>query len=155
MLTNNERKELIKMYPFLYPRWLNGKKLENYDYEFHDLDKLPDGWLKSWVPEFLDKVNRIIINKNIQDDYFITRLDHYLWHRFNYKANIDVPEIEELVKEYSKTLDNYCMFCGKTPCYKSTWGFYACDECAKKDFYETQEISDDKLKWEDEFIELS
>ena len=46
------------------------------------------------------------------------------------------------------------MFCGKEPIYKSTWGFYACKECAKNDFHETQAMFSDEIKWEDEYENL-
>lgn len=81
-------------------------------------------------------------------------MNHELWYKFDYKANIDIPEITELVEKYSNELNKYCIFCGKKPIYKSTWGFYACKECAKNDFYETQAMFSDEIKWEDEYENL-
>lgn len=158
MLTVEQNKELVDKYPFLWPRYLDnenfGKKWEPYNYEYTELDNLPDGWVNSWVLNFLEEINEILIEKDLLDNYFIVRMSQELWHKFKYKANIDIPEIEELVEKYSKNLDNYCIFCGKPPVYKSTWGFYACKECAKNDFYETQAMFDDKIKWEDEYENL-
>lgn len=158
MLTAEQNKELIDKYPFLWPRYLDsyyfGEKWEPYDYNYTELNNLPDGWVNSWVPKFLDDVKNILIKKNLLDDYFIVRFVHTLWNKINYKANIDIPEITELVKKYSNKLNNYCMFCGKPPVYKSTWGFYACKECAKNDFYETQAMFDHEIKWEDEYENL-
>lgn len=152
MLTKEERKQLIDKYPFLYPRWLSGKKIENYNYEFFELDNLPPGWINSWVLNFLEDINNILKIKNISmDNYFIVRMNHHLWYKLIYKANIDIPEIDDLVKKYSLELDQYCLFCGKKPNYKSTWGFYACKECAKRDFYEVQAKIHENINWEDEY----
>lgn len=118
------------------------------------MDNLPDGWVTSWILKFLDEVKEILIKKNLLDDYFIVRMNHELWYKLDYKANIDIPEITELVEKYSNELNKYCIFCGKLPIYKSTWGFYACKECAKNDFYETQAMIDDTVKWEDEYQNL-
>ena len=159
MLTKEERKELIDKYPFLYPRHSIpnqfGEKWKPYNYEWFDLDHLPDGWIKSWIPNFLSDVKAILIYKKYNlDDYFVVRMKHELWNKFIWIANINISEINRLVEDYNKYLDNYCIFCGSKPVYKSTWGFYACRDCAKKDFDETQamyDIFDDKIKWEDEY----
>ena len=45
------------------------------------------------------------------------------------------------------------MFCGKEPIYKSTWGFYACKECAKNDFMK-EELFNNEIRWEDEYENL-
>ena len=158
MLTVEQNKELVDKYPFLWPRYLNsdnfGEKWEPYNYDYTELDNLPDGWVNSWVPKFLNEVKDILIKKNLLNDYFVVRFVHTLWNKFNFKGNIDIPEITELVKKYSAELNQYCMFCGKEPIYKSTWGFYACKECAKNDFYKTQAMFDDEIKWEDEYENL-
>ena len=154
MLTKEERKQMIDKYPFLYPRWLNGKKIENYNYEYCELDTLPQGWINSWILKFFNDIKFILIEKDLIDEYFIVRMNHRLWKSFEYKANIDIPEIDDLVKKYSSELDNYCIFCGKKPKYRSTWGFYACLPCARNDFYETQAVFDDEVNWEDEYEDI-
>ena len=158
MLTVEQNIELVNKYPFLWPRYLNsdnfGEKWEPYNYDYTELDNLPDGWVNSWVPKFLEEVKEILINKNLLNDYFVVRFVHTLWNKFNFKGNIDIPEITELVKKYQTELAKYCMFCGKEPVYKSTWGFYACKECAKNDFYQTQAMFNNELKWEDEYENL-
>lgn len=158
MLTVEQNIELVNKYPFLWPRYLNsdnfGEKWEPYNYDYTELDNLPDGWVNSWVPKFLEEVKEILIKKNLLNDYFVVRFVHTLWNKFNFKGNIDIPEITELVKKYQTELAKYCMFCGKEPVYKSTWGFYACKECAKNDFYQTQAMFNNELKWEDEYENL-
>ena len=82
MLTIEQNKELVDKYPFLWPRYLNsddfGQKWKPYDYNYTELDNLPDGWVNSWVPRFLDEVKDILIKKNLLNDYFIVRFVHTL-----------------------------------------------------------------------------
>lgn len=109
MLTVEQNKELVDKYPFLWPRYLNsddfGERWELYDYNYTELDNLPDGWVNSWVPKFLDEVKDILIKKNLLNDYFVVRFVHTLWNKFNFKGNIYIPEITELVKKYSTELN--------------------------------------------------
>lgn len=48
MMTKEENRTLCERYPFLIPRdWKTGEVASDFDYEYTELDNMPEGWRKA------------------------------------------------------------------------------------------------------------
>ena len=68
-----ENKKLIKEFPFLLPRnRFTGEVMSGYDYDFTELDSMPDGWRKAFGLEMCREIKDYLIKHNFPlDEYRI------------------------------------------------------------------------------------
>ena len=75
--TENKKrnKALVERYPFLLPRheW-SQEPLEDYDYEFTNLDDIPKGWKKSFGIQMCEELRDILIEGNYLDKYQVVQV---------------------------------------------------------------------------------
>lgn len=151
MLTNTEIKILIDEYPFLWPTHVDGKKVENFDYSYCELSRLPEGWIRSFIPDFLRELKEILIKNNCLTKYFVVTAD-VINNHFNWVGNVWLSEIQDLIKKYSKKTKHYCYYCGSPNVkYRSTWGPFECEFCALEDFRKSSQVADYPINFEEEF----
>ena len=140
MLTKTEIEILVSEYPFLWPTHvygdLLGKKVENYDYSYCELSYFPDGWNRSFIPQFLQELKKILIKNNKLNDYFVVEAKAKGGY-FYWLGNYENDEIRNLIAKYSKEIKCHCYMCGsKYVQHRSAWGHIVCDLCAIKDFHD-------------------
>ena len=97
---------LCEKYPFLNPH------VENWDYEFIELDFMPDGWRKSFGLEMCEEIKKALIKNNYLNDYYIAEIkEKYGGLRwYDYGAP---DEVEEIIKKYEQLSLHTCEFCGE------------------------------------------
>lgn len=155
MLTKDEIKILVDEYPFLWPTLIeNGKfkgKVYPYDYSYCEISYLPEGWIRSFIPNFLKELKQILINHDIFNSYFIYKVGVNCF-KLEWIGSIQLPEILDLITKYNKLIKNYCYDCGNIPSYRSTWGFVVCNDCAHRRYnWELKRFPDEKFNWNDEY----
>lgn len=155
MLTKTEIEILVNEYPFLWPTHINGKKVENFNYSYCELSYLPEGWVRSFIPDFLSELKDILIKNDCLEKYFVVTAG-VIDNHFNWRGNISLPEIYDLIKKYSKKVKKYCYYCGSPNVkYKSTWGPIECEFCALDDFEKSKKTVDYPINFEEEFELIS
>lgn len=116
VLTDNEKNELAKEYPFL---------LSN---NFNHIDDVPSGWLNI-VKEFLPKLKARLIEIDFLDKYKITQIKEKFgfirWH-----DNTADDGVIKLVQELEQKSEKTCIICGEPAKYISLgWISPYCEDC--------------------------
>lgn len=116
VLTDNEKNELAKEYPFL---------LSN---NFNHIDDVPSGWLNI-VKEFLSKLKARLIEIDFLDKYKITQIKEKFgfirWH-----DNTADDGVIKLVQELEQKSEKTCIICGEPAKYISLgWISPYCEDC--------------------------
>ena len=155
MLTKLEIELLVNEYPFLWPTHvygdLLGKKVEDFDYSYCELSHLPEGWIRSFIPEFLVELKKLLIKYNLLDTYFVVTARDQAGY-FYWLGNHTNQEIRDLISKYSKKVSNYCYVCGSpNVIYRSTWNRNLCYCCAHDDFNAMQKTVDYPLDFNEEY----
>jgi hypothetical protein len=89
--------DLINKYPFLLPKnRLDGSKLNNYDYEFTELDAMPDTWRFTFGDEMLKELKEILIKGDYLYKYSIMQIKEKYGQLRIYSNSIP----KEIMKEY-------------------------------------------------------
>ena len=147
-----KNRELCREYPFLIPRnrWSgkriteaqdggfwprNPDKIPEYDYEYTELDDMPDGWRKAFGEQLCAELKKDLMRsggKKALDEYMIWQIkEKYGSLRWYDSGGTD--------RWYKKVLPKYeyfsmmtCIGCGKPATQISTgWISPWCDDCAK------------------------
>ena len=146
--TKEENKALCEQYPFLLPwnRW-SGKLITEaqdggfwpgdpdavpeYDYEYTELDALPDGWQKAFGIQMCDELRDALVEDGDLDRWRIEQLKEK-WggmrlYDNGYKQGSRIPDI---IAKYERISERTCINCGK-PATKVTCGWIMpfCDDC--------------------------
>ena len=146
-------KELIKRYPWLTPfNRFSGKLITDcagpngeegfwpgsptehpdYNYDFTELDNLPDGWRKAFGERMCEEIRKALIKNNCLNDYYVAEIKEEYgglrWYDYGAPA-----EVEEIIKKYTQLSYYTCIDCGQ-PATKISkgWNSPFCDKCAKK-----------------------
>lgn len=145
-----ENKRLCERYPFLIPwnRWSgklitecaagekgywagNPDELPEYNYEYTELDDLPDGWRKAFGAQLCEDLRNALIEDGDLDRWRIVQLkEKYGAMRLydnGYKEGSRVPEI---IDKYERISERTCIVCG-APATRITLGWISpfCDAC--------------------------
>ena len=133
-----ENKKLCAKYPFLIP-WnrMSGQLLTEsdpeYDYEFTELDSMPDGWRKAFGLQMCDELRDALIECGDIDRWRIVQLkEKYGGLRLydnGYKSGSKVPDI---ISKYENISLRTCIICGE-PATRITTGWISpfCDKCVE------------------------
>lgn len=143
-------RQLCERYPFLIPRDpLTGERLtdffsgsitadgygfQDYDYEFTELDDMPDGWRAAFGEQMCEELREALLREGGEE-----ALNHYMilqikekygglrWYSFGYTRACD-----EVIKKYERLSEVTCIRCGR-PATKISRGWIMpfCDECAE------------------------
>lgn len=127
-----KNKELCEKYPFLIPRnrWTD-KILEDYNYEYTELDALENGWKIAFGEQLCEELKEALIKTNCLDDYRIIQIKEK-WGFLRWYSNTN-DEIRKVISKYEKMSKYICKHCGKPATKVSTgWISSYCDSCAEK-----------------------
>lgn len=125
-----ENKRLIEEYPFLMPRnrWTD-KVPDDYNYEYTELDSMPDGWRKAFGEQMCKELKEELIRVNYLDDYRISQIKEKYgtlrWYDFG-----NTKEGYEIIHKYEGLSAQTCIHCGKPAKWMTTdWISPFCDDC--------------------------
>lgn len=163
MRTSKEQNRLLcEKYPFLIPRnrW-SGKRITEaagggywpgdleavpeYDYEFTELDEMPDGWRTAFGEQLCEELAEELRKHGCLDTYIITQIKEKYGILHWYDAG-NTKHGYEIIGKYARQSRETCICCGK-PATRITTGWISpfCDDCVG------QEDSVPIREWLDEF----
>lgn len=145
--TNEEEKsqfnrELCEKYPWLIPtnRW-TGEVVEDYDYDYTELDSMPDGWRIAFGDQMVEELNQELVKGGFVNDYRITQIKEK-YGGLRWYDNGNTKEGYNIINKYESLSRRTCICCGK-PAKYITFGWISpfCEDCIKdiEDDYETVE----------------
>ena len=146
--TKEENKSLCDRYPFLIPwnrfsgmliteaqhggYWPGSPKdVPDYDYEYTELDEMPDGWRKAFGEQMCEEIRNALIEDGDLDRWRIVQCKEKYGSLRVYdngcKKNSHVPDI---IDKYSRISARTCIVCGKQATQITTgWISPFCDDC--------------------------
>lgn len=142
-LTNEQRKQLIDLYPYLQPRNLwTGKVSEDYDYSYiRGEHELPDGWLRLFFL-YCKNLRPILVETELLDKFAFSQLKEKYGQMCLY--NFGIPRkggADILTSLYESYSTQICHVCGKPARYESRgWIEPWCEECVERCHYTTKKI---------------
>ena len=127
--TKEQNKALCKKYPFLIPRnRLTDEVTEDYDYDYTELDAMPDGWRKSFGEKMCSEIMNELIAEDFVNEYRIIQIKEKYgglrWYSNGSKA------IDDIIRKYEGISFRTCIQCGE-PATRMTTGWISpyCDNC--------------------------
>ena len=144
--TKEQNRELCKKYPFLIPsnRWSgmriteadnggywpgNLDSIPKYDYEYTELDNMPDGWRKAFGEEMCGELKSELEQAGYIDKYRITQIkEKFGTLRWYDNGNTDAGR--EIISKYEALSARTCICCGKPATRIGiNWISPYCDDC--------------------------
>lgn len=137
-------KKLCEKYPFLIPRnSFSGKRITEgagfwpgspdeipeYDYEFTELDEMPDGWRKAFGANMMNELKQELEKQGLLDSYVIQQIKEKYgtlrWYDYG-----GTKKTDKIIDKYEKLSARTCIKCGK-PATRVTTGWISpyCDDC--------------------------
>lgn len=126
-----ENKKLIEKYPFLLPRNVfTGEVIEGYNYDYTELDEMPNGWKKSFGLQMVEELNEAL--GDFRKEYRIVDIKEKYGTLCWYDSGC-TDEGLKVIQKYEELSKEICIDCGK-PATKQTdgWINYLCEECYNK-----------------------
>ena len=143
--TKEENYELIKKYPWLHPlssidhgsMWCNEERnktwANSYDYEYTQLDDMPDGWNYTFGEQMCEEIAEALHADNIP-------LENYKVHQVKEKYGSlrwydsgGTEKICNIINKYEDLSEQICCKCGKpAKYYTNGWILYMCEDCFKE-----------------------
>lgn len=145
-------RKLCERYPFLIPsnRWSgiriteaggggywpgNPEEIPEYDYEFTELDDMPDGWRIAFGEQMCEELKQELLASGGEEalqEYRIVQIkEKYGFLRW-YDNGCTSRWCREILPKYEALSERTCIRCGKPATQISTgWISPWCDECAK------------------------
>lgn len=146
--TQKENKLLCERYPFLIPwnRWSgmriteaqnggywpgNPTAIPDYNYEYTELDNMPDGWLSAFGVQMCEEIREALIEDGDLDRYRVEQIKEKYgglrWYDNGCKVG---SRVHDIVRKYEYMSQETCIVCGK-PATRITLGWISpfCDEC--------------------------
>ena len=122
----------------------------DFEYNFESsLDSIPDGWMKSFIPQFKDELFESlgafadeIMFYQIKEKFGVLTVywnfpdkEYYTDKDFNDIEEL-VPIVQGIIKKYTEISKNTCIVCGKTATHMTDYGWIVplCDNCEVKRF---------------------
>ena len=146
--SKEENKALCDRYPFLIPwnRW-SGKRITEakdggywpgkpdtipeYDYEYTELDDMPDGWRIAFGEQMCDEIREALIEDDDLERYRVVQIKEKYgslrWYDNGVKVN---SRVHDIIRKYEHISARTCVVCGE-PATRITLGWISpfCDEC--------------------------
>lgn len=125
-------KELINKYPWLLPRnRFTDKVNPNYDYNYTELDDMPDGWRVAFGEQLCEEVNNELLTweKEDYDEFRILQIKEK-YGELRFYVNYSSHALYEIIEKYTQLSRKTCIQCGKPARWISRgWIFPYCDDC--------------------------
>ena len=145
--SKEENKRLCERYPFLIPwnRW-SGKRITDakdggywpgnndipeYDYEYTELDDMPDGWQIAFGEQMCEEIRDALIEDGDLDRYRVSQIKEKYGSLRWYDNGVRVgSRVHDIVRKYEFMSAGTCIVCGK-PATRITLGWISpfCDDC--------------------------
>lgn len=129
-LTRKQNKELCEKYPFLVPyNVFTGEVIHDYDYEYTELDNMPDGWRIAFGERLCEELRKELIEHNYLDKYRILDIKEK-YGGLRWYDNGSPQSIHDIIHKYEDMSYRTCIVCGN-PATKITtcWISPYCDKC--------------------------
>ena len=142
-MTDKEyNKALCEKYPWLIPtnRW-TGEIVEDYDYDYTELDSMPEGWRIAFGDQMVEELNQELVKGGFVNDYRITQIKEK-FGGLRWYDNGNTEEGYNIINKYESLSRKTCICCGKPAKYITLgWISPFCEDCIKdiEDDYETVE----------------
>lgn len=126
-------KKLVERYPFLLPRnrWTD-EVLENYGYEWTELDAMPEGWRIAFASEMLEELREELIKFDYLYKYRIVQLKEKFGELRIYDNGVPKGcRVWDIIDKYTHLSTKVCIYCGKPAQWITKgWIYFLCDDCA-------------------------
>lgn len=149
-----QNRELCERYPFLIPRnrWSGMRITEAqnggywpgdpeavpdppYDYEYTELDEMPDGWRIAFGEQLCEELKNELLEaggEKALNDYMITQIKEKYGYLRWYDDGCTERWFREILPRYEHLSERTCIRCGKPATLISAgWISPWCDDCAK------------------------
>ena len=151
-------KELCDRYSWLIPanRW-TGKVVDNYNYEYTELDNMPEGWRRAFGRQMCEELDREIKTWSIhdQENFHITDIKEK-WGFLHFYTNFGSKELYEIINKYAELSKTICIHCGHTASWITRgWYMPVCNRCANEIFQHINSYYSSQASWEDEFVDIN
>lgn len=130
-----ENYELCMKYPILIPKLgLDGEDIDNYEYDYTEMDNIPVGWASAfgeqWASEVQDAVNKL--PEEDREKIYILQLKEK-FGSFRQYFSYTTDELDEVIRKYERLSERTCIRCGAPATKISTsWISPYCYACAAK-----------------------
>ena len=143
-----KNRRLCERYPFLIPRnrfsgmriteagnggfWPgNPEAIPPYDYQYTELDDMPDGWRIAFGIQMLEELREELIRHDCLDKYMIVQIKEKYGFMHWYDSG-NTEHGREIIEKYADMSKRICIDCGKPARFISTgWIRPLCGECAE------------------------
>ena len=128
-----ENKRLCREYPFLIPRNVWTDKIpEDWDYEYTELDEMPDGWRKAFGEQMCAEIRDALLaagGEKLLNKYRILQIKEK-YGSLRWYDRSSTKEIDDIIRKYELLSAITCVACGK-PATRISKGWICpwCDEC--------------------------
>ena len=123
-------KQLIEKYPFLLPhnRWTD-KVDKDYNYEYTELDAMPEGWRKAFGEQMCQEIKDELIKASALEKYRIMQIKEK-YGSLRWYDNFNTQKGYDIIHKYEEISARTCIQCGE-PATRVTTGWIApyCDKC--------------------------
>lgn len=146
--TQEENKRLCERYPFLIPwnrfsgmliteaqhggYWPGSpNEIPDYDYEYTELDELPEGWVKAFGEKMCEEIRDALIDDGDLDRWRIVQAKEKYGSLVIYDNGIkEGSRVHDIIDKYKNISGWTCIVCGK-PATRITTGWISpfCDDC--------------------------
>ena len=139
-------KELCEKFPFLIPHnRFTDKVLEDWNYEYTELDAMPEGWRRTFGLQMCEELEEELERIGKQNEWRIMQIKEKFGF-LHFYSNWYTKELNKIITKYEEKSKYICIHCG-APATKITTGWLSpwCDKCAElldertidiKEFYE-------------------
>ncbi len=145
--SKKENKRLCDTYPFLIPsNRFSGKRINcgekgywpgdpdemppEWDYEYTELDDMPDGWRKAFGEQMCTEIKQALVEEGLLDDYRITQIKEK-YGCLRWYSNFSTRKVEQIINKYEELSLRTCIICGAPATRLSrSWICPYCDKCA-------------------------
>jgi hypothetical protein len=134
-----EEKQILEKYPFLAERTLDGEIDTEAEFPMTCLE-IPNGWYRLFY-QMCDDIKPILEREGLMDKFYFIQVKEK-FNQLRCYANIDVPEIDEVIAKYEFLATNVCVRCGAPAEYETT-GYIAsiCGDC-RNGYFQAQKCND-------------
>lgn len=129
-MTKEENRTLCERYPFLIPRdWKTGEVASDFDYEYTELDNMPEGWRKAYGEALCEELAAELRRIGKLDEYIVLQIKEK-FGALRWYGNIRTPEIKTILQRYEDLTRFTCIKCG-VPATRVTiaWICPYCENC--------------------------
>ena len=123
-----EEKEMVKIYPFLQVRDIDGTIDEKARFPMIPLE-IPDGWYKLFF-QMCEDIKPLLEQEDVLDKFYFIQVKEKYNELICYSNGVASLEVEQIIQKYKYISRYVCTNCGK-PAEFETTGYLAsyCNEC--------------------------